>query len=209
MALDLTDAFTLGGLDSAPGGNSPRLLCMTGAVEISSVTDATELGSALIDADGTITLKSGTGITGDDYTTTDFALSYGAGIVGVGTSDADDETGDLIRLSFTFGDTVDDISQMQIVSAHGSFAADADGVAATMAPALTIGLVGGVVPPAGVTLLGTGIDINLVGGVTKMKGNTVEFILDRLSGEDVANIDLVAGTCIQFSVMALAVPAHA
>jgi hypothetical protein len=198
MALDLTNAFTIGGLDSAPGGNSARILCMTGAVEISSITPADAGGSALFDADGGITLKTGTGLSGDDYTTADFALSYGAGTVGVGANDADDETGDQIRLSFTFGDTVDDISQFQIVGATGSFAADADGVAATMAPGA-----------AGVSLLGTGIDVNMVGGVTKMKGNTVSFILDTLSGEDVANIDLAAGTCISFSVIAIALPVHA
>jgi len=42
-----------------------------------------------------------------------------------------------------------------------------------------------------------------------MKGNTVSFILDTLSGEDVANIDLAAGTCISFSVIAIALPVHA
>ena len=198
MALDITDAFTIGGLDSAPGGNSARILCMTGAVEISSITPADAGGSALFDADGNITLKSGTGLAGDDYTTADFALSYGAGIVAVGANDTDDETGDQIRLSFTFGDTVDDITQMQIVGATGTFSADADGVAATMAPGAS-----------GVSLLGTGIDVNMVGGVTKMKGNTVSFILDTLSGEDVATVDLAAGTCISFSVLAIAIPVHA
>ena len=199
MALDLTDAFTIGGLDSAPGGNSARILCMTGAVEISSVTDAAELGSALIDADGTITLKSGTGLNGDDYTTADFAMAYGAGLVQVGTSDADDETGDKLRLEFSFGDTADDIRQMQIVGATGSFAGDVDGVAATMAPGA-----------GGITLLGTGIDMNMIASVTKMKGNTVAFVLDRYTSDyDGNDVDLAAGSCISFSILAVAIPVHA
>ena len=201
MALDLTNAFTIGGLDSAPGGNSARILCMTGAVELSSITPADAGGSALIDADGNITLKTGTGLTGDDYVAADFALSYGAGIVAVGANDHDDTTGDQLRLSFTFGDTVDDISQFQIVGATGSFAIDKDGVAAVMAPSPDVF--------DGITLLGTGIDQNFVGGVTKMKGNTVSFILDTLSGEGENEVDLAAGNCISFSIMAIALPVHA
>ena len=202
MANDLTEAFTVGGLATAHRGNGARILCMTGAVTLSSVDDG-ETGSGLVNADGTVSLKAQSTSSGADYVATDFALSYGAGIVAVTGMDANDETGDKVRLAFTFGDTVDDVSQFSIIAASGSFSGDANGVAATMAP------LGSQPEGDGVTLLGTGTDMLLCGGVSKIKGNTVEFVVDRITSDfDGNDVDLAANNTIAFSIMAFALPSN-
>ena len=52
------------------------------------------------------------------------------------------------------------------------------------------------------TLLGTGTDMLLVGGVSKIKGNTVEFVVDNKTSDfDGNDVDLAAGNTIAYATL--------
>ena len=187
MGTDITDRFTIGGLE--PGrGMGARILHMTGAIRIA----AEESDNVYtVDSDGTVAKTAGTSNVAGD-----FACTAGAGIVKLTALDFDDV---LIKcnLEFIFGNsTTVSTNEMQIQAASGSFSLKVAGVAATQAPAGATG-----------PLLGSGMDTMCVGSLAKMTGNSVSFNITTVEAEDAADYDLIVGNLITFSVIAIAIPA--
>lgn len=183
MANDISEGFTLGGLD--PGrGSGARMLHFTGAIRIAAEESDNVYTVA---GDGTHTHA------GSSNAASDFNCTAGAGIVKLTALDLDDVKVKC-NLEFIFG-TGNSTEQLKIVAATGSFALKASGVAATQAPDGATG-----------PLLG-GTDTMCVGSLDKMTGNACSFNITTVEAEDAADYDLTAGNLITFSIIAFAIPA--
>tara|TARA_B100000287_G_C20217145_1_gene616517 strand:- start:21 stop:563 length:543 start_codon:yes stop_codon:yes gene_type:complete len=175
MALDVTDGFTLGGLDNAPGGNSVRILHVAG-----EIVGLDGTGTYTVTADGTITGSDG----GADA---DLVLDDGAGVI-ITVADYDaDSTGTapenvFATMKFTFGSAVATSNCLTVLGGFMSCGLDEGG-----------GTVG-----AGA------FDLPASASLHTISGNSITFALSALEVEGGSQETVDADTIVKFSVMAFA-----
>ena len=125
MAIDATSGFTLGGLDSAPGGNSARIALLQFTLEFNAATDI----GYTVREDGVVTTAVGTGAA-----TADLTMTTGGGFTlkqTVGSATADMKAEYIV----SFGDTnityatmgADTTQNITVVGAQVSVGADLGG----------------------------------------------------------------------------------
>lgn len=175
MAMDVTDGFTLGGLDNAPGGNSVRLLHIAG--EIVGLDDE---GVYTVSADGTVTASSG----GADA---DLVLDDGAGVI-ITVADYDaNSTGTapenvFATMKFTFGNAVATSNCLTVLGGMMSCGID-----------------------EGSGTVGAGVfDLPASASLHTISGNSITFALSALEVEGGTQETVDADTIIKFSVLAFA-----
>jgi hypothetical protein len=125
MAIDATSGFTLGGLDSAPGGNSARIAVLQFTLEFQEQTDV----GYTVREDGVVTTAVGTNAATGDLTVTTgggFTLKQ---LAGSATGDVKAEYlvsfGDIATTYLTMG--ADTTQNITVVGAHVSVGADLGG----------------------------------------------------------------------------------
>jgi hypothetical protein len=125
MAIDATSGFTLGGLDSAPGGNSARIALLQFTLEFNAAVDI----GYTVREDGVVTTAVGTGAA-----TADLTMTTGGGFtlkqtVGDAAADVKAEYivsfGDIAETYATMG--ADTTQNITVVGAHVSVGADLGG----------------------------------------------------------------------------------
>ena len=181
MATSNTEAVTLGGLDSAPGGNAARLIVISGEYLVREHTDIVYT----VNADGVIT-AAGTGAAAADM-----SLTAGAGFVMKQSAiDVDAATGSVATLDFFLNtDGVAGRSSFKIVGCTAN---------------LSLDLTGGTVGSAAV-------DSVLPVGIKTMTGNDqVSLIVGNpVVDPDASPVDLSDdNSIIKFSLLITAVPIH-
>lgn len=177
MAIDLTDAFTIGGLD--PGrGNGVKILMMSG-----ELVGLDGNGIYSIDADGTVTESGG----GD---AADLSLTHGAGKITVTNYDANSTgagiEGACAEIEFVFGDSALTVANggIEIIGAIANAGFD-----------LASGTVGSAV-----------VDSIAPVGLQSISGNAVKFAIGAPYEQEGGGQESVgAGAILKFTVIAFAV----
>ena len=183
MATSSTEAVTLGGLDSAPGGNAARIIVISGEYLVREHSDIvyTVNGDGVVSAAGTGALAA------------DISLTAGAGFVmkqSAMTVDADGQGGNIGTLDFFLNtDGTAGASSFKIVGCTAN---------------LSLDITGGTVGSAAV-------DCVLPVGIKTMTGNDqVSLIIGNPAVDpDATAIDLSDdASIIKFSLLITAVPLH-
>lgn len=175
MAMDVTDGFTLGGLDNAPGGNSVRILHCAG-----EIVGLDGNGVYTVDTDGTVTESGG----GD---AADLSMTNGAGIIITVTNHDPDSTGAGVEgafceMKFTFGSAVATTNCLQILGGVGSAGID----------------------DAGGTVGSLAVDHACCMSLVAISGNSITFALSQLEEEGGTQTTADAAQGVKFSVIAFA-----
>lgn len=176
MAIDLTDAFTIGGLD--PGrGNGVKILMMSG-----ELVGLDGNGVYSIDADGTVTESGG----GD---AADLSLTHGAGKITVTNYDANGTgtgvEGAVAEIEFAFGSSALSVANggIEIIGAVANGGLDI----------------------AGGTVGSAAVDHVSPVSLQSISGNAVKFAIGApYENEGGGQVSISAATILKFTVIAFA-----